>query len=149
MTGRTPGRPRFGVRIAGVAVALPEGVPLAYLDRVAVLPLPGAAPAVVGLTQIHSHPVVVVDPGGGGGGILPSRCPVLVVGEAPDVAGLVVDGPPVPLALGASREGVSAPPCAFARLLADPVSDAADDGVVWWSVHPVELCRLLVSGEGG
>lgn len=147
MTDRAPGRPRFGVRIAGVAVALPEGLQLAYLDRVMVLPLPGAPPAVVGLAQIHSHPVVVVDPAGGGGELGPTRRAVLVVGQAPDAAGLVVDGPPAALALGSAAANPTPPDCAFADLLAEPVADAGDPAIVWWSMHPLALCRRLVAGE--
>lgn len=147
MSGRTPGRPRFGVRIAGVAVALPEGLPLAYLERVAVMPLPGAPPSVVGLAQINSYPVVVVDPAGGGAVLVPTRRSVLVAGEPAGAAGLVVDGPPAPVELGEPLPGRTPPACAFAALLADPVADAGNPDLVWWSAQPIDLCRWLATRE--
>jgi hypothetical protein len=147
MSERLPGRPRFGVRIGGVAVALPEGLQLAYLERVAVMPLPGAPPAVVGLAQVNSHPVVVVDPSGSRAIPVPARCSVLVAGEPSAAAGLVVDGPPAPVELGEPLPGRAPPDCAFATLLADPVADAGNPDLIWWSVHPAELCRRLAAGE--
>ncbi len=128
-------------------MALPEGLPLAYLDRIPVMPLPGAPAGVVGLAQIHSHPVVVVDPTADAAVLLPTRRSVLVAGEPSDAVGLVVDSPPIPFEPGEPLAGRVPPECAFAALLDDPVADACEPGRIWWSVQPLELCRWLLARE--
>jgi len=157
---RSPPGGRFGARLAGVAVAMPAGTPMEFVAGAAIYPLPLAPGRVAGLMQLRGQPLVVFDPASvpRADGVI-RRHDVLVVGQPPQAAALLVDAPPEPLPEGRWRvtRGVPAD-CAFAAALqAAPVderssgpgagreqpADAAGEG---W--HEVDPARLFVALAG-
>lgn len=142
----------FGVRVAGVGLLLPQGEPLEFIAAAPVYPLPLAGPRVAGLVQLRGHPVVVLNAGAAAAtaaGPIARRA-VLVIGSAPDAAGLCVDTPPEPLEPlepGAVAEGVATPACAFLGALGEPVTATAGSGDgIWWRFDARRLFELL-AGE--
>lgn len=139
---------RFGVRVAGTLLLLPE-MPLEHVADATVFPLPGAGSRVRGMMQLRGHPVVVLDaapPAGSeadsGGGARPA---VLVFGSPPDAAGLVVSGPPRPLQIGPGPVDAPRPAVDFATVLGDAVAEAQDPSSVWWSFEPRRLFEWLAA----
>lgn len=142
----------FGVRVAGVGLLLPQGEPLEFLAAAPLYPLPLCGPRVAGLVQLRGHPVVVVDAAvattRAHGPI--SRRAVLVIGAAPDAAGLCVDGPPEPVQPGPVGGHVAPPDCAFRQALGEPLTQAADargDARLWWRFDARRLFELLAGDE--
>lgn len=137
--------PSFGALVGGVHLVLPAGVPVVYLTEVAVHPLAGAPPRIVGLMQMQGHPVVVLEPSGLAPGGAPAlrRHAVLVLGAPGDSGALRVDEPPAPIALGDPLPAAAQPACAFSAALHDPVADAADPARVWWHFVPARLFEVL------
>ena len=139
---------RFGVRVAGTPLLLPE-MPLEHVADATVFPLPGAGSRVRGMMQLRGHPVVVLDaaPAAGpeadpDGGARPA---VLVFGSAPDAAGLVVSGPPRPLQVGTIPVDAPRPAADFADVLGDALAEAQDPSSVWWSFEPRRLFEWLAA----
>lgn len=96
---------RFGARLAGVAVAFPAGTPLEFVADAAIYPLPLAPGHVAGLTQLRGQPLVVLDPAKHPAAVRAiTRRDVLVVGQPPQAAALLVDGPPQALADSDARD---------------------------------------------
>src|SRR4051812_1836673 len=54
---------RFGLVLSGTRVLLPAGVPVEFVARAAINPLPKSPPRVRGLTQLRGTPCVVLDAG--------------------------------------------------------------------------------------
>lgn len=130
----------FGVSAAGVGLLLPRGLALEYLPFATVFPLPRAAARVRGLVQVRGQPMVVLDPGAAG----PSRRQsLLVIGEAPDAAALLVDSPPEPVAVGAEVPGAERPDVPFADALEAACADDRRPGAVWWRVDVRRLFETL------
>lgn len=143
-TARSASEPgTFGVRVAGVGLLLPQSLSLEYLPSAPVFPLPRAGPRVRGLVQVRGQPLVVLDPGpvgGSGGG---RRLPLLVIGEAPDGAAVVVDAPPEAVVPGASLPGKERPDVPFAGALEEACADSVRAGAVWWRVDARRLFETL------
>jgi hypothetical protein len=149
--------PLFGVRVAGVPLLLPQGVPLEYLAAAPVYPLPRAGRGVLGLTQLRGHPVVVLVPTGQASRIAGAvaRVSVLVIGEMPDGGAICVDGPPEPVEIAGPAPAATAPPdCCFASVLGEPLAQAASavqgegqgggkQSTVWWRFEPRRLFETL------
>lgn len=137
----------FGVRLAGVNLLLPAGAALEYLAAVAVYPLPGAARRVVGLTQLRGQPLVVLD--GATRPVAPAatvcRMPVLVIGQAPEGAALVVEAPPRPVVCTEALADADAPECPFRGALGGAVRD--DGGQPWWTFEPRRLFEALAGAR--
>lgn len=142
----------FGVRVAGVGLLLPQGEPLEYLAAAPVHPLPLCGPRVAGLVQLRGHPVVVLDAAvatARAGSPIPRRA-VLVIGAAPDAAGLCVDGPPEPVHPEPVAGHVAAPDCAFRQALGEPLAQAPDargGARLWWRFDARRLFELLAGDE--
>lgn len=141
---------RFGARLGGVPVAMPAGTPLEFVAGATIHPLPLAPARVAGLMQLRGQPLVVLD-----ASAVPSasdrmrRHDVLVIGQAPVAAALLVDEPPQALPEGAWRAARGAPPsCAFAAALrADaPAGPEAAAAERWYEVDPARLFDALVQG---
>ncbi|MCO5107174.1 MAG: chemotaxis protein CheW [Burkholderiaceae bacterium] len=139
---------RFGVRLGGVAVALPAGTPLEFVAGAVIYPLPLAPARVAGLMPLRGQPLLVLDP---------SKVPeaaaairrrdVLVVGQPPQAAALLVDAAPQPLEDGSwHRAGTAPPDCAFASAIrfVDPGSASGRaPGEAWHEVDPAGLLESL------
>lgn len=110
---------RFGVRLAGVAVAMPAGTAMEFVADAAIHPLPLAPARIAGLMQLRGHPLVVLDASPHPQAVgATTRHDVLVLGQPPQAAALLVDDPPQALPDGAWRAARGAPPdCAFASAL--------------------------------
>ena len=134
MHDQADGRARFGVRFGGVALALPPALPLVFLDRAVVHPLAGAPGAVIGLTQLQGHPLVVLEAAPRAAAPAVRRCPVLVIGSP---AQAVHDDPP------------RAPDCAFGAALRAAWREASPPHRHWWSFDAPTLLRLLGAREPG
>lgn len=135
---------RFGVRLAGVPLLLPETA-LEHVQAASVFPLPGAAAGVLGLAQVRGHPVVVLGPTAPDG---QRRSPaprqaLLVIGTPPEAAALAVDGPSQPVRPGAQQAGAMPPATSFAGVLDRAFADADEPGVLWWSFEPRQLFEAL------
>lgn len=86
---------RFGARLAGADVAFAAGTPLEFVADAAIYPLPLAPAHVAGLMQLRGQPLVVLDPAKDPVAVRAiTRRDVLVVGQPPQAAALLVDGPP-------------------------------------------------------
>ncbi|RPH66103.1 MAG: chemotaxis protein CheW [Burkholderiales bacterium] len=153
---------RFGVRLAGVAVAMPAGTAMEFVADAAIYPLPLAPARVAGLMQLRGYPLVVLDaslnPQAGGG---TTRHDVLVLGQPPQAAALLVDDPPQALPDGAWRAAGGAPPdCAFASALQAgsagvsqagarpggevPIAERARGVERWHEIDPAQLFDALM-----
>src|SRR5690606_28202063 len=122
---RSPPAARFGARLAGVPFAMPVGTSMGFVAAAAIYPLPLAPGRVAGLMQLRGQPLVVLDPATipDAQGVI-RRHDVLVVGQPPQAAALLVDAPPEPLPEGRWRAARGAPPdCAFAAALQDAPLD--------------------------
>lgn len=109
---------RFGVRLGGVAVAMPAGTPLEFVADAAIYPLPLAPARVAGLMQLRGQPLVVLDASTPQAARGLRRHDVLVIGQPPRAAAVLVDEAPQPLLHEGRRSGCPpAPPCAFAGAL--------------------------------
>ncbi|MCL4185559.1 MAG: hypothetical protein KJ011_19170 [Burkholderiaceae bacterium] len=118
---------RFGIRLGGVAVAMPAGTPLEFVADAAIYPLPLAPARVTGLMQLRGQPLLVLDAATPPAARGLRRHDVLVIGQPPQAAALLVDEPPQPLAdvpRGAARPLPAG--CVFASALS--VDDAGGDG---------------------
>ncbi|HQY27380.1 MAG TPA: chemotaxis protein CheW [Burkholderiaceae bacterium] len=156
---RSPPAERFGARLAGVAVAMPAGTPMEFVAGAAIYPLPLAPDRVAGLMQLRGQPLVVLDPASipHPDGVI-RRHDVLVVGQPPQAAALLVDAPPEPLAEGCWRAARGAPPdCAFASALQAATVDGLPSGAGagreqrddsagegWYEVDPARLFDALM-----
>ncbi|HLS54715.1 MAG TPA: chemotaxis protein CheW [Zeimonas sp.] len=142
---RSPPAARFGARLAGVAVAMPVGTSMEFVAAAAIYPLPLAPGRVAGLMQLRGQPLVVLDPATipDAQGVI-RRHDVLVVGQPPQAAALLVDAPPEPLPEGRWRAARGAPPdCAFAAALQDAPLDGRPAGTGGGREHPADA-----AGEG-
>lgn len=140
------GTARFGLRIAGVPLLLPEE-PLEHVASAVVHPLPGAGRRVVGLAQLRGHPVVVVDPGDAAPSARPAelRAALLVIGVPPDAGALLVQAPPQPVRIGEPRPDAPPPEAPFAAALDGAFADADDPAGVWWHFEARRLLALLAA----
>ena len=143
---------RFGLRLAGVNLLTPEDRPAQFIALAAIYPLPLAPRRVRGLTQVHGHPVTVLDPAPAAPTLLPAlqRHAILVIGDPADAPiAFLVDEAPRAVQIAANG---SAPPrlpttaeCAFAGLLVDPRREVGDpDGGPWWQADFRALFELLI-----
>jgi hypothetical protein len=143
-TARSAGEPgTYGVRVAGVGLLLPQSLSLEYLPSAPVYPLPRVRARVRGLVQVRGQPLVVLDPGPAGGSGAARRLPLLVIGEAPDGAAVVVDAPPEAVVPGASLPGAERPEVPFADALGEACADSGRAGAVWWRFDPRRLFETL------
>lgn len=138
--------PRFGVRIAGVSLLLPEG-PLEHVSDATVHPLPGAGRRVAGITQLRGQPIVVLDPRDAGSIETPedSRVALLVIGAPPEAGALLVDGPPRSVRVGEPGREVPLPDAPFAAALDSAFADADDPSSHWWSFDAPRLFARLAA----
>lgn len=152
---------RFGVRLGGVAVALPAGTPLEFVTGASIYPLPLAPARVAGLMPLRGQPMVVLDPAAAPAAAASiRRHDVLVIGQPPQAAALLVDAPPRPLEAGRWRRADAAPSgCAFAAALRLPGEDRAGpdgpdaapdtpgtacaDAEAWHEIDPARLFDVL------
>lgn len=140
----SPSSVRFGVRLAGVAVAMPAGTPMEYVVGASVFPLPLAPARVAGLMQLRGQPFVVLDASSRPAVVAGlSRHDVLVVGQPPQAAALLVEGPPQALAEASGPLAHGLPPdCAFASALGVGRIDERS-GDAWYDIDPVRLIGAL------
>ena len=150
MHDQADGRARCGVRFGGVALALPPALPRVFLDRAVVHPLAGAPGAVIGLTQLQGHPLVVLEAAPRAAAPAVRRCPVLVIGSPAQGAALCVDEAPVAITLEAVHDDPPrAPDCAFGAALRAAWREASPPHQHWWSFDAPTLLRLLGAREPG
>ena len=152
----------FGVRVGGVALALPPGEMLEYVADAPVYPLPLVGRRVLGLMQLRGHPIVVVDPQSQQQRVRETlvRRQVLVIGSAADGGALCVDGPPVVLAPGSVVHCAVRPDCSFCGVLDEALACVPDEPgepgepgrapaartALWWRFDPRRLFAVL-AGE--
>ena len=137
---------RFGVRLGAVPVLMPPGTPLEFVADTAIHPLPLAPARVAGLMQLRGQPMVVLD-----AATPPAqrdaarRHAVLVVGQPPEAAALLVDAPPVAVDVGGAGDSPapSADACAYADALGACVSARGEHAGCWYEVEPARLFDAL------
>lgn len=140
---------RFGVRLEGLPILLPAGALLEFLPQARIWHLPLASAGVAGLTHLRGHPIPVFDPGRRGGVSARREPALLVIGEPPHAAAVLVDGAPVEVGSGAGDDGEL--PRALLEALArdfscpdalgEPWLDGA--GRIWWPLDPERLFAAL------
>jgi hypothetical protein len=141
---------RFGIRLGGVAVAMPAGTPLEFVAGAAIHPLPLAPARVAGLMQLRGQPLVVLDAATPPIARGLRRHDVLVIGQPPQAAALLVEEPPEPLAGAGGRTAGPLPAgCAFVSALSagdahEPGDDDAQAGESRYELDPVRLFDALV-----
>lgn len=151
MPPAAPGTARFGIRLGTTRVLLPPGTPLEFVADTAVYPLPMAPARVAGLMQLRGQPLVVLD------AMTPARRrdavrhhAVLVIGQAPEAAAVLVDAPPMAVDLAGSDagHGVDSAPshdaCAFTAALGACVSARGEPAGHWYEIEPARLFDALV-----
>ncbi|MFA7665442.1 MAG: chemotaxis protein CheW [Burkholderiaceae bacterium] len=162
----SPRTRRFGVRIDGLPVVLPEGLLLEFLPRAVVWRLPLAPARVAGLMQLRGHPLPVFDigrtiePGHSHPAVLiigePARALALIVDEAPQPVCLQPPGPPGSAANGdadAEPHADAEPSDTLLRALAgdficpEALGDARRDESdrLWWPLDPAVLGASLAN----
>lgn len=124
----SPAPGRFGARLAGLPVLFPAGEMLEYLPEVTVWRMPLAPLRVAGLMQLRGHPIPVFDADRGRADEAPARVAVLLVGDAPRAAALVVESAPRGVELAGGGPGaVDAPRGASESGAVPPERDADAD----------------------
>lgn len=151
--GSEPGAARFGIRLGGVAVVMPAGTPLEYVADTVIHPLPLAVPRVAGLMQLRGQPIVVLD---AATPLLRAQVlrhhAVLVIGQPPEAAAVLVEEAPQALAALAPdmKAGADAArpdsSCAFAAALGARLTDPGKADDYWYEVEPTRVFELLVRG---
>ena len=152
-------RQRFGLRLGGVNLLTPIDRPAQFIALAAVYPLPLAPRRVRGLTQVHGHPVTVLDAHPAAPTLLPAlqRHAILVIGDPTEAPmAFLVDEAPRAVLIGPAPTGAnpSLPAdqtCAFAEVLVDPCFELDDPAAQpWWQVDFRQLFELLIhEGEHG
>ena len=149
------GTDRFGIRLNGINLLLPQSQSAEYLADVAVYPIPLMPRRVRGAAQVAGRPVLVfcADPQAPDKLPIISRKSIVTMNELGTLLALQVDGPPVVLrdlvAAAPARPEVcfeSALSTAFVGYDAAPDS-MRDTAELWWDVECGALFELLARDE--
>lgn len=144
-----PSIPRYGLRIGGVPLLLPEGVACEYLVDATVYPVPRAPDRLLGLIHLRGHAVPALDASRQAGTELPViRSAVLIVlGQGVGAVALKADEAPQSVTLDPSAPSGNAPPprpsCAFSIALREPRIERVTADV-WWQFDCDRLVAALI-----
>lgn len=132
---------RFGFRLAGVPVLVPESTTAMFLPAAGVDPMPLAPPRLRGFAQRQGRSIPVFDASSEAPARLPvrTRRPLLVFDGLPEPAALLVDAPPERIEPPLTPGGAGPRPEVGWR---DAIGESAVDarGRTWWRL---DLSRLF------
>ncbi len=135
---------RFGFRLSGIPLLVPESTRALFLPAAGVDPMPLAPPRLRGFTQRHGRSVPVFDASAQAPSRLPvrTRRPLLVFEDLIEPAALLVDAPPTPVGAPLTRDAARLRPEIGWR---EAIGDASVDpqGGAWWSIDLARLFDLL------